>query len=79
MSNMAVQDTSDWMDDESLSFDEAHARFEALHPEPTSPARPSLPSAARLVVVPSSCLPVVTTSLTSRATGMRVISRPALV
>lgn len=45
MSDMAPEGTGgDWMDDESVSFDDAHARFEALQPHATvAPAPTSLP------------------------------------
>lgn len=47
MSDMGPDDDTDWMDDESLSFDDAHAKFAALGPMPT--LVPELPSAATLV------------------------------
>lgn len=92
MSDMTPgEDADDWLDDDSLSFDAAEARFMALEPEPTvgamsaegqqAPVRgPDLPGGARLIRPSLTEVGVVTVSLETPGVvggGMRVV-QPAI-
>lgn len=62
MSGMTPEQV-DWVDDESLTFDEAAARFESLGPQPTVPPR-SLPGQGTFTGVVATVGVVETTHVT---------------
>jgi hypothetical protein len=48
MADMTTGESNEWLDDESVSFDDAMAHFESLDPQPT--VGPELPASGVYVV-----------------------------